>query len=317
MATYAQYSDLPKLARVKLPNGQEYALVDYDGRLMLAPNWSNTASYHTGDHVVYDGELYRAKTAIAAPASGSTNAWDSTKWDLVTVDSEIKRLESIISQGIHFAGKTTTQLYEGSTVTTISINGASYTPIAGDLVILDLASCGATTYAVGQAYSEHTYIKYLDRYYIVSSAITSTENTSWEAVEAKMDLFTGDPEFIWDGSVWSQLSGIKGGLGDLAFKDTATGEYRYATSVDVSYPTYSTTTKKLVTDTITGTNGTVNATHITASATASFATKGSEKTFAVRDTNPTYYGTADVGTAISVGTSLSGTTTFNTNAISS
>ena len=317
MATYAQYSDLPKLARVKLPNGQEYALVDYDGRLMHAPNWSNTSAYNVGDHVVYEGELYRAKSDISAPASGSTNPWDSTKWDLVTVDSEIKRLESIISQGIHFAGKTTSKLYDGSTVTPISINGNAYSQIPGDLVILDLAHSGIPDYAAAQAYSKNTYIKHDNAYYIANDDITSTQNTDWEHVSSKFDLITSDPEFIWDGSVWAGIGGIKGGLGDLAFKDTATGEYQKAVGVDVTQTLYAANTSKLVTDTITGINGTTSATYITASAASNFATKGSTKTFAIRDTNPTYYGTADVGTAVSVGTALSGTTTFNTNAISS
>ena len=302
----AIYSDLNKLGRVKLPSNTVYALIDVDGRAIIAPNFSTSGTYGVGDHVIYGDNLYRCKSAIS-----SAGAWDSTKWDQVTVDGEIKRLESIIAGGIHYRGKTTTALYDGATTNPITIGGASYTAESGDLVILGLSSV-AVTYATSTAYSAHTYIKNtvssVTSYYITNSAITAGENTSFDAIVSKLDKVSSDPEFLFDGTTWSVLGSISDGLGDLAFKDSAAGTYVKPTgSGTVTIRTYGTNTQKLTTTTITGTNGTVSATNITSVATGTFATAGTA----------VVYGTADVGSALSVGTALSGATTFNTNAISS
>ncbi len=52
------YHDLPKLARVKLPSGSEYALIDYNGREMIAPIFDPASTYNVGDYVVYEDQLY-------------------------------------------------------------------------------------------------------------------------------------------------------------------------------------------------------------------------------------------------------------------
>ena len=65
MALYHNYS---KLGRVKLPNNTIYALIDVDGRAMLAPEFSAEASYNAGDHVIYNDDLYRFDSAHAAGA---------------------------------------------------------------------------------------------------------------------------------------------------------------------------------------------------------------------------------------------------------
>lgn len=298
----AIYSNLSQLARVSLPGSvNPYALVDIDGRLMLAPEYSTTAGYVTGDHVRYGGnpygcDLYRAKVDIPAPAG----PWDATKWDNVTVDSEIKRLEGIISGGVHYKGKTTTALYDGATTNPITINGGSYTAENGDLVLLDLASA-SSSYATATAYAIHTYIKEGSLYYITTAAITASENTSFQAIKSKVDQLTSEPEFLFDGTSWAVLGSISDGLGDLAFKDSATGTYVKPTgSGSVTIKNYTKTQKYLARTNITGTNGTVNASEVTG---------GTSKSQWKQDaTNPTVvYGTADVGTAVTYGTANPGT----------
>ena len=306
----AIYSDLSKLGRVELPSGTKYALIDVDGRAIIAPNFSASASYSAGDHVIYGDNLYRAKASVSA------GAWDSTKWDNVTVDSEIKRLESSIAGGIHYRGKTTTALYDGATTNPISISGSSYTAESGDLVIVDLANV-ATTYATATAYAAHVYIVNDGIYYITTSAITAGENTSITAIASKLDALTSDPEFLFDGAKWSLMGSIADGLGDLAFKDTASGSYVKPTgSGSVTINTYSPEKKKLSTTTITGTDGTVNASNITDVGSGTFATADAEATtVATAAGSATRVGNADVGDSVAVGTSLTGTTTFVTTAI--
>lgn len=295
----AIYSNLAQLARTSLPgNVNPYALVDIDGRLMLAAEYVTTAIYNTGDHVRHDGtpygcNLYRAKV------DGITGTWDATKWDRVTLDSEVKRLEGIIAGGVHYRGKTTTALYDGATTNPITINGGSYTAENGDLVILNLSTI-ATAYATGTAYTAHQYIKNESLYYITNAAITATENTSFQAIESKVDQLNSEPEFLFDGTTWSVLGSISDGLGDLAYKDSAQGTYiKPSGTGSVSVYKYSNAASKLVRTTITGTNGTVNASEVTG---------GTSKTQWKPDTtNPTVvYGTADVGTAVTYGTANPG-----------
>jgi len=300
----AIYTDLSQLGRVQLPGGTtKYELVDVDGRLMLAPEYSTTASYSVGDHIRYDGSpygcnLYRAKVDIPAPAG----AFDATKWDNVTVDSEIRRLEGIMAGGVHYRGKTTTVLYDGATTNPITINGASYTAESGDLVLLDLTSASVVvTYATNTAYAIHTYIKDGALYYITTDAITAIENTSIDAISSKIDQLKNEPEFLFDGTSWAVLGSISEGLGDLAYKDSASGPYTRPTgSGSVTIKNYTETTKYLVRTTITGTNGTDSATLVSG---------GSSKNQWKQDsTNPTVvYGTADVGTAVTYGTANPGT----------
>lgn len=89
------------------------------------------------------------------------------------------RLEQAISGGVHYRGKTSTALYDGSTASSITISGSPYTPEAGDMVIVD-RSAVAVVYATATAYSKNVYIKKTGEtgYWITNAAITSTENTS-------------------------------------------------------------------------------------------------------------------------------------------
>ena len=168
----AIYSNLAKLGRVKLPSGSEYALIDVDGRAMLAPNFDAEASYSEGDHVIYGDNLYRFKV------DHSAGEWNAAHADQITIDTEIKRLEGIMSGGIHYRGKTVTPLYEGATTNPISIGGVSYTADSGDLVIFDLGLANAVAYATNTAYNVGTYVIHESITYLVTDAISATENTS-------------------------------------------------------------------------------------------------------------------------------------------
>ena len=147
-----------------------------------------------------------------------------------------------------------------------------------------------------------------------------------------MDVVKSDPVFLFDGSLWNLIDSESEGLGDLAYKDTASGTYRRPTgsgSVTVDTVT-APTKKKLSTTTITGTNGTVNATYVTGGTEKDIAKVGTAVRYGTADVgaavvygtanraaSATVYGTADVDTAVAVGTSLTGTKTFNTDAIKS
>ena len=212
------YYNLAKLGRVKLPSGTTYALIDVDCRKMITENYTSEASYSTGDLVIGTGLtgdnitfndcLLRAKSDIPA------GPFDSSKWEVVTVASEIHRLEDAIAGGIHYRGKTSTGLYDGSSTNPIVINDESYTAGAGDLVIVDRSSA-AVNYAINTAYSAHTYVKYNSLYYITNAAITASENTSWSAVEAKMDVVKSDPMFLFDGTLWDLVDSESEGLGEI------------------------------------------------------------------------------------------------------
>ena len=324
MAATSYYQNLAKLGRVKLPSGTEYALIDYNGRELIAPIFSVESSYETGDYVIYNDELYRFT------ADKTAGDWDSTKVEgPLTVGGELIKLEKAIAGGVHYRGKTSTKLYDGSTAASIVINGTTYVPEAGDMVIVD-RSAVSINYATATAYSKNTYIKKSGEtgYWITNADISAGENTEWSAVEGKMDLLKNDPEFLYDGSVWNSIGSIEG-LGDLAFKDTAEGTYTAPTgSGSVSVNDYSASNSKLVTATITGTNGTVDASKVTGGEEKDIAKVGTAVRYGTADVAATatpvasvgaavVYGTADVGASINVGTSLTGTTTFNTNAIKS
>lgn len=292
MAATSLYYNLAKLARVKLPSGTSYALVDYNGRELIAPIFSTAASYESGDYVLYSADGYGSELFRFTQAH-TAGAWDANEVEKVNVGSELKRIEGAIVGGVHYRGKTITPLYDGATTNPISINGASYTAEAGDMVIFNKdGSSSVLTYATATAYSIHTYVKNDGIVYITNAAITSGENTSFNAIKGKLDAVKGDPEFLFDGTIWNLLGSELDGLGDLAFKDRAQGSYTAPTgSGSVTVKEYSPTTSKLVTTTITGVGGTENVSKMTAGTAIDVAKAGT----AVR------YGTANVGTAVTYG----------------
>ena len=308
MAATSLYYNLAKLGRVQLPSGTEYALIDYNGRELITEIFNPEASYTAGDYILYsaDGfgsELFRFTTNKAA------GAWDSTKVQgPLTVGDELGRLEDLISGGVSYIGKTTTQLHDGDTSPVVTIGGSSYTASAGNMTIVD-RSGASINYTLNTAYNKGTYIKYGSpyTYWIVNDDITSTENTSWSAISGKVDVLPTDPEYIYSGTEWNLIGSIDG-FGDLAFKDSVTGSYVAPTgSGSVTILRYADgANDRLVTTSITGVEGTESVSKMTAGTAVNVATVGT----AVR------YGTANVGTAVIYGTAnkaASATTVGNAN----
>lgn len=127
------YHDLPKLARVKLPSGSEYALIDYNGREMIAPIFSTAVTYNVGDYVVYEDELYMC-------LSQHTGAWDAEDFGTRTVGDELKNLYNTISGGISYIGITTTPLYDECTTSPITIGGSTIYQKIGNMVMMDVTA---------------------------------------------------------------------------------------------------------------------------------------------------------------------------------
>lgn len=55
-------------------------LTEADANKMITSNWNQSRAYAVGEYVLYEREIYRCKTATVA-----NEAWDSTKWDKVTL----------------------------------------------------------------------------------------------------------------------------------------------------------------------------------------------------------------------------------------
>lgn len=244
MSVYSNYS---KLGRIKLPSGTTYALIDVDGRSMIAPDFDATGTYRSGDYVIYEDDLYKCNVNNFGPA-----AWDGTKWVLVTVGSELKSVWGSITGGIHYRGYTTSSLYDGATTNPIIIEGSAVTVTAGDMVVEN-----PPTYATGVAYTQGQYVTKSDIIYIVLESITAANNDDWSKMNVR--IATTKPEFIWSGSLWNEIGSLNpGGLGALAYKNSASGSYVKPTgSGSVSVTTVSKTTTNLDIET-SGNTTTVN-----------------------------------------------------------
>lgn len=294
----AIYQDYDKLSLVQLPNRgnpKTYALIDKDGRLMLASFFSDSSAqtYTPGDYVIYEDNLY----ICTAATTGGT--FDTNDWMQTDVAQELISLKNSISGGIHYVGVTTNSLYEGSTQQSITIKTVGlYFAQKGDLVIEE-----PPAYAENTAYTKGQYITHPDPMnplntfiYQITKNITAALNTGWSVMVSGDYVKKGvtEPEFIWDGSAWNEIGSISPNVfGKLAFKDTASGTYTKPNgSGQVSIPTVTVTSKKLSTTTITGTNGTESVSAVSGGSTKDIAKVGT----AVR------YGTANVGTAVTYGT---------------
>jgi hypothetical protein len=189
----SSYYNLAKLGRVKLPTNTEYALIDADGRAMIAPYYALASAYSEGDYVImtgltgtnakYNDNLFRAKKDIS-----SGTAFSVSDWEQVTIGSELGIIRESIKGGVHYRGKTSTPLYDGATTNPIVINGDSYTAEAGDLVIFDLFKISRNiSYLQHIPYSVGTYISNGGQYYVTTD-ITAEENSSFDAISSKVKL---------------------------------------------------------------------------------------------------------------------------------
>ena len=310
-----------KISKVQLPGGNEYVLVDRQGRLMIAEQFSTSSAqtYSVGDYVVYESDdgatagLYICQTAT----TGGT--FNPSAWLQTDVAQQLINLKNSISGGIHYIGVTVSSLYDGYDYPTIYIKDGDselrqYTAINGDLVIVD-----PPQYQTNVEYFKGTYLTYSDpvdgpTIYQVAIDVLESENTSWAAMKNFVRKVVTAPEFIWgtdengENGSWNEIGSISAGaFGKLAFKDTASGNYTKPTgSGQVTIPTVTSASKKLSTTTITGTNGTESVSAVSGGSTKDIAKVGT----AIR------YGTANVGTAVTYGTAnraASPTTVGNAN----
>ena len=73
-----------ELNKFQLPNGDEYTLEDSKVRADIAPEFDATQTYAVGDYVMYEGQLYKFKTA-----QDPAGAWDPTKVDPAVLTDEM------------------------------------------------------------------------------------------------------------------------------------------------------------------------------------------------------------------------------------
>lgn len=76
---------------------------------------------------------------ITLPSGNTYDIKDAKAW------ADIATISSAISGGVHYRGKTTTDLVDGATTNPITIDDESYTAVAGDMVSHELTAGGETT----------------------------------------------------------------------------------------------------------------------------------------------------------------------------
>ncbi len=144
-------SSLSKLSQIKLPSGTTYAIIDADGRAMIAPKYATGTAYDVNDYVIYNDDLYRVTAAITSTANTS---WSDITKSAATIGGELKSIKTSLTTGIHYRGYTTTALTDGATTNPITINGNSYTAVAGDLVIYTSGNDGLEFLFDGTTWNE-------------------------------------------------------------------------------------------------------------------------------------------------------------------
>ena len=75
------------------PLNQNFTMIDTYLKGMLnqiAEDYDSTATYNTGDIVAHDNATYKCLD------DNVTGTWDSTKWDVTTVGSEIESINATV-----------------------------------------------------------------------------------------------------------------------------------------------------------------------------------------------------------------------------
>ena len=269
-----------------------------------------------------DGIHYRGKTSTALCDGAKTNpiiinseSYSAKSGDLVIVD--LPSASSTYATGTaynkHQYIKYNDKYYHVNENIIVAEN-TSFEAIASPHI--------AKVYETNVAYSQGDYLVKDGSYYYVTANIAAGTNTSWSAIsssvaetsdptKSKVSLLRGEPEFIYskpdaNPGIWNAFGGDGDSFGTLAYKDSAVGTYEKPTgSGSVTVKEYASVTGSISTTSIYGVSGSV---------TASKATAGTAKDIAKVGT-AVVAGTADPGTEVTVGTELTGTTSFNTNAI--
>lgn len=137
--------DKTKISQVKLPGGETiYRFEDKDLREMVYARIYAVGVAYSANQLIYvatEDSLYKAKVDITAAQNTSLDDLKAApaKVEATTITGEIEarynELKNLIEGGVHYRGYTTTALVDGATTNPITIDGASYTALSGDLVI--------------------------------------------------------------------------------------------------------------------------------------------------------------------------------------
>ena len=304
---------MANIKQITLPSGSTYNIVDIDGRKMIASNFDSTSAYSSGDYVVYQDKLYR----ITANASANAG-WENISKVEATVGAELKAIKATIVGGIHYKGYTTTALTDGATTNPITINGDSYTAIAGDLVIYERTSYRQVAVTSSTFKTDGTFANSDDGYLYTKSGSTYTKVTSgsYNSATTYYGTVIEGIEYLYDGSIWNEF-GSSGTLKAMAFCDTASGSASVSTSV-TGTASAQTFTGSQATITISGsttgvdvsmTVGSSNKTSITPFASGGSFTQGSD-TF-TQGSLPSFTQGSDTFTQGSLPSFTQGTDTFS------
>lgn len=119
-----------RIKQITLPSGNTYVVYDeYTREMITSKEYTTGVAYSVGDLLVYDDELYRITAAISA---SDNTGWSVVSKTVTTIDSELANIRSQVTQVMKYCGVTTTELTDGSTTATITINGQSVTFTADD-----------------------------------------------------------------------------------------------------------------------------------------------------------------------------------------
>lgn len=275
MSTLSAYS---KISQITLPSNSTYAIIDVDGRALIAPKYQTGVAYEVNNYVLYtsDGkydDLYKITADISA---AENTGWAAITAVACTVGSELKAIRAILTTGIHYKGYTTTPLVDGSTVNPIIINGASYTAVVGDMVIYNSNVYEEATVTASTFATDGTFTDSADGYLYTKSGSTYTKviSGSYDSNETYylVDRIEG-LEFVYDGTYWNEF-GSTGTLKAMAFADTASGSSSVSVSGTAAAQTF-TGTAATLSGNVTGTDVTMTVTSGNKTSITPFATGGS------------------------------------------
>lgn len=81
---------MSNISTITLANST-YNIKDANVYTLFASFYSNSNTYKVGDYCIYNYQLYRCKTAI-----NISENFDSNKWDLVTLASELGNINTVL-----------------------------------------------------------------------------------------------------------------------------------------------------------------------------------------------------------------------------
>ena len=130
-----------RIKQITLPSGNTYLIYDEATRDMItSKEYTTGVAYSVGDLVVYEDNLYRVTVAISAQ---DNTGWSAVSKSQTTIDSELATIRESVTQVMKYRGVTTTELTDGSTTATITINGQSVTFTAADAGSVVISDTGA------------------------------------------------------------------------------------------------------------------------------------------------------------------------------